>query len=117
MTDPTEIYQISPDENILVHLPHGIGHVEIRTTDVNGATGHPVIGVEVHSKTEHSDAADGRRYRPIFETRDDTVVLIGEPGPRMIEQEKQARWVEQAFAKHNSGDHSSCPDNCPVKEN
>lgn len=101
------------DEQILrIDLPHGIGYVEIRTTGVHGPTGYPVIGVEVVSKTMHTEAADGRRYR--FQSTAHGGVLIGEPGPAMREQERHVAWVEKVFALHNKGDHSACPTTCPA---
>lgn len=112
MTEPTKIYEMSPGESVTVQLPHGIGYVEIRTDGVNGATGWPAIGVDAVSRTTNTPAEDGRLYRPYFD-HDCGVVLIGEPGLKLAEQERQVEWVETVFAQHNNGDHSDCPDNCP----
>lgn len=102
------------DNGVLrIDLPHRIGHVEIRTTDVNGPTGYPVIGVEVVSATRHTPAADGRLYRPQFD-HDCGVVLVGEPGPALREQERFAQRMADVLKAHDSGDHSSCPSICPA---
>lgn len=102
------------DETILkIMLPRGIGYVEIRTDSVNGRTGYPVIGVDVVSETKHSDAKDGRRYWPHFD-HDCGVVLIGEPGPKMLEQERFMEHAARVIKAHDSGDHSTCPPTCPA---
>jgi hypothetical protein len=103
------------DEAVIkIKLPRRIGYVEIRTDGVNGPTGYPVIGVDVVSKTRATPAADGRLYEPRFD-RDCAVVLIGRPGPRMLEQQRQLAWFEKAIRLHDSGDHTECPDTCPAK--
>jgi hypothetical protein len=108
-----KIYKLSPGESAVVRLPHGIGYVEIRTTGVNGPTGHPVIGVDVVSETTRTDAADGRRYHPHFD-HDCGVVLVGDPGPKMLEQERFARQFAEVITSHDSGEHSFCPESCPA---
>lgn len=95
-----------------IELPDGIGYVEIRTTGVHGATGYPVIGVEVVSETQHTDAADGRRY--YFQSSAHGGVLIGEPGPQMIARERLAQELAHVIKAHDAGDHSLCPATCPA---
>lgn len=99
-----------------VDLPHGIGYVEIRTGDVHGPTGYPVIGVDVISQARNTPAEDGRLYEPARD-RDCGVVLVGRPGPRLLEQQRQVKWFEKVIRKHDSGDHTECPESCPAKEN
>jgi hypothetical protein len=112
----TDIPTIPMTDKILrVQLPDGIGYVEIYTGGVNGPTGYPAVGVDVVSKTKHTDAADGRRYWPQFD-HDCGVILVGKPGPRLLEQQRMADWAGRVFRKHDSGDHSECPDTCPAKE-
>lgn len=103
------------DEGILrINLPRGIGFVEIHNNgSVHGPTGHPVIGVEVVSETRHSDAADGRRY--YFQTSAHGGVLVGEPGPKMLEQERFMQEAAKIIVAHDSGDHTKCPDACAAK--
>lgn len=98
-----------------ITLPNGIGYVEIRTAgSVHGPTGYPVIGVEVVSEAKNSPAADGRIYETVRD-RDCGVVLVGHPGPKMLEQERQVKWFESVIRRHDSGDHSECPETCPAK--
>lgn len=108
MTEPTKIYEMSPGESVTVQLPHNIGHVEIRTDGVNPGTGNPTVGVDVVSRTKRIPAGDGRLYRPQFD-HDCGVVLIGRPGPGLIEDQRLA----DVMKAHESGDHSDCPDTCP----
>jgi hypothetical protein len=118
MTDEHRTIDMHDDETTLrVQLPGRIGYVEIRTGNVNGPTGFPVVGVEVVSATQHTPADDGRLYSPTFSARDDTVVLVGRPGPRLLEQQRQVKWFEKVIKLHDSGDHSECPETCPAKEN
>lgn len=109
-------YILSPGDSARITLPHGIGCVEIRTEgSVHGPTGYPVIGVDVISDTKHTPATDGRLYEPV-RGGDCGVVLVGRPGPRMLEQERQVKWFETVIRKHDGGDHSACPETCPAKE-
>jgi hypothetical protein len=106
---------LEPGDEARITLPNGIGYVEISTAgSVHGPTGYPVIGVEVVSASKNSPAADGRVYEPARD-RDCGVVLVGRPGPKMLEQERQVRWFENVIRKHDSGDHSECPETCPAK--
>lgn len=116
MTSP--IYFGDHDDNgvLRIDLPHRIGYVEIRTGGVNDPTGHPAISVWAYSETEHMPADDGRLYEAVYTVRDDTIVLVGAPGPQMLERQRQAAQVEKVFELHNSGDHAQCPDICPAKE-
>lgn len=114
MSEPTEIYQLSPGEAVRVQLPHRIGYVEIRTAGVNPATGHPTIGVDVVQIWPRNPAADGRIYKAVRD-RETGVVLIGHPGPEMLEKQRQVEWFERVIKKHDSGNHSECPIDCPVK--
>jgi hypothetical protein len=109
------VERMHDDEGILrIHLPRGIGFVEIHNNGVHGATGYPVIGVEVVSETLHSDAADGRRYS--FQSTAHGAVLIGEPGPKMLEQERFMREMAKVIAAHDSGDHTGCPEACRARD-
>jgi hypothetical protein len=114
MTDPLKIYEMSSGEAVTVKLPHGIGYVEIRANGVNGPTGYPVIGVEVISQSRNTPAADGRLYEPRFD-HDCGVVLIGRPGPQLLEQQRQVEWFERVIKMHDRGDHTECPETCPAK--
>lgn len=115
MSEPTEIYQVSPGESVKVDLPHEIGYVEIRTGGVNGATGNPTIGVEVVLSSTRTPAADGRIYEPIRD-RETGIVLIGRPGPKMLEEQRRNEWFKKVIRKHDSDNHSECPETCPSKE-
>jgi hypothetical protein len=103
------------DKRLRVLLPDGIGYVEIRTGNVHGPTGYPVVGVELVSYALDTPARDGRLYEPARD-RDNGVVLIGRPGPKLAEQERQVAWFERVIKKHDSGDHTECPETCPAKE-
>jgi hypothetical protein len=103
------------DKTLRILLPDGIGYVEIRTGNVHGPTGYPVVGVEVVSYTKNTPAADGRLYEPARD-RDSSVVLIGRPGPRLEEQQRQVAWFEKVIRLHDSGDHTECLATCPAKE-
>lgn len=113
--EPIQIYEMGRKEAVKVLLPDGIGYVEIRTGNVHGPTGFPVVGVDVESKATQRPARDGLLYTP-YRDRESGVVLVGKPGPQMLERQRQVAWVEMVFALHNSGDHSECPDTCPAKE-
>jgi hypothetical protein len=118
MTDEHRTIDMHDDETTLrVQLPGRIGYVEIHTGYAHGPTGFPTVGVEVVSATQHTPADDGRLYSPTFSVRDDTVVLVGRPGPKLLEAQRQVEWFEKVITKHDSGDHSECPDTCPAKEN
>jgi hypothetical protein len=107
---------LDPGDSARIILPHGIGFVEIRTGgSVHGPTGYPVIGVDVISETRHAPAEDGRIYEPARD-HDSGVVLVGRPGPRLLEQERQIKWFAEVISKHDTGDHSICPETCPAKE-
>jgi hypothetical protein len=62
-----------------VFLPHGIGYVEIRTGNVNGPTGYPVVAVEVVSDALDTPAQDGRTYEPFFNLGQNTIYMVGYP--------------------------------------
>jgi hypothetical protein len=96
-----------------IELPDEIGYVEIRTTGIHPPTGYPVIGVDVISKTKITPAADGRIYEPA-RARDDGIVLIGRPGPELLEREKFEERLSEVFEAHASGEHAFCPDTCPA---
>lgn len=117
MSDERRTIFMQDDETRLrVRLPHHIGFVEIRTGGVHGPTGHPVIGISARSTTESSPAADGRQYRATHATRDDEIVLVGEPGPKLLEQQRFAKKMGEVIKAHDSGDHRQCPDACPAKD-
>ena len=97
-----------------IKLPHGIGYVEIRNDGaVHGPTGYPVIGVEVTSQTVHREAANGRLYH--FESSAHGGALVGEPGPKMLEQQRFMKEAAKIIVAHDGGDHSKCPDACTAK--
>lgn len=68
---------IEDGETLTVELPNGIGAVTIRTGNVEGRTGDPVIAVEVVSDTLDEPAEDGRCYETRFNQMNDTVYLTG----------------------------------------
>ncbi len=67
------------DKTLRVLLPDGIGYVEIRTGDVQGSTGNPVISVEVVSYHLDTPAKDGRMYEPEYRRHQNAIHLIGYP--------------------------------------
>lgn len=68
---------IAQGESLKVWLPHGIGYVEIRTGNVEGRTGDPVVAVEVVSDTLDTPATDGRNYEQYYDSMHNTVRLVG----------------------------------------
>lgn len=75
-------HQMGEEETFTVDLPNGIGAVHIRTGNVEGATGDPVVAVEVESDTLDTPAEDGRHYSTRFNHMNDTVYLTGRlPSP------------------------------------
>lgn len=111
-----KVFTMEPGDSARIILPHGIGYVEIHAGGhVHGPTGYPVIGVDVVSETKRTPAADGRNYEPARD-RDSGVVLVGRPGPKMLEQQRQVKWFEKIITMHDSGDHTECPETCPAKE-
>lgn len=78
MAEPLKIWEMSPGESVRVLLPDGIGYVEIRTGNVHGPTGYPVVAIEVVSETLDKPAEDGRMYEPVGRMHD-TVLLVGYP--------------------------------------
>lgn len=63
-------------DELTVELPNGVGSVTIRTGNVQGQTGAPVITVEVANDTEDDrPALDGRTYSTVFSHVNDTVYL------------------------------------------
>lgn len=114
---PEQKLTLEPGDSAKITLPNGIGYVEIRTSGVNPPTGNPAINVDVVSETTHAVAGDGRNYEPVFTTRYDNVVLVGYPGPKMLAQQRWAELCAAVGRKHNSGDHTQCPETCPAKEN
>lgn len=82
MTEPlrTNRYEtIGEDETFSVELPDGIGVVHIRTGNVQGRTGYPVVAVEVVSDTIDTPADDGRFYRAEYSSMHETIYLVGHP--------------------------------------
>ena len=72
------------DKTLRVLLPDGIGYVEIRTGNVQGSTGYPVVGVEVVSSTIDTPADDGRLYEPTVVAWQNTILLTGRPTRRTL---------------------------------
>lgn len=70
---------IGEHEELSVELPHGIGVVRIRTGNVQGRTGLPVVAVEVVSDTIDRPAEDGRFYMAEYSSMQETVYLVGHP--------------------------------------
>lgn len=68
---------IGEDETLSVELPHGVGVVHIRTGNVEGRTGDPVVAVEVVSYTLDEPASDGRFYEQHYDSMQSTVRLVG----------------------------------------
>lgn len=121
MSDERRTVSMRDDEKILhVRLPGRIGHVEIRTGDVNGPTGYPTVAIEAITST-HIPAADGRLYSATYTVRDDTVVLVGRPSPKLLEQQRAIGHAGKVIKLHDSDDsddsddHSECPESCPAK--
>lgn len=65
------------DETLSVELPDGIGVVHIRTGNVHGHTGDPVIAVEVVSDARDIPACDGRLYEPVYKPSRTSIVMTG----------------------------------------
>lgn len=70
---------IDEDEELHIELPHGIGVVRVRTGNVQGRTGYPVVAVEVVSDTIDRPADDGRFYRADYNSMHETIYLVGHP--------------------------------------
>ncbi len=70
---------IHDGETLRAHLPHGIGYVEIRTGNVHGPTGYPVVAVEVVSNSIDAPAEDGRLYEPHFKHTHNMIYMVGCP--------------------------------------
>lgn len=70
---------IGEHETLSVELPNGIGVVNIRTGNVQGRTGYPMIAVEVVSDTIDSPANDGRYYEARYSSMHETIYLVGCP--------------------------------------
>ncbi|SRR6266576_5454081 len=83
-----------------VALPYGIGYVEIRTGNVQGLTGCPLVAVEVVSDTRDKPAQDGLVYEPEVSNLHNTVYLVGYP------PEESPRHI-----------HTGCGLDCERKEN
>lgn len=67
---------LNDGDELTVELPNGVGSVTIRTGNVQGQTGAPVIAVEVANDTEDDrPALDGRTYSTVFSSMNDTVYL------------------------------------------
>lgn len=64
-------------DELTVELPNGVGAVTIRTGNVQGSTGAPVIAVSVVNDAQEDEepALDGRNYRTVFSAANDTVYL------------------------------------------
>lgn len=67
------------DKTLRVLLPDGIGYVEIRTGNVHGLTGYPVVAMEVVSYALDAPAKDGRLYEPQFNLGQNTIYMVGRP--------------------------------------
>lgn len=115
MATSNEIYQVSPGESVKVNLPHEIGYVEIRTDSVQPGTGNPVIGIEALLHSSRTAAADGHIYE-LKVGSSGSLLLIGSPGPKLLEQQRRDAWFKKVIRRHDSGDHSECPETCPTKE-
>jgi hypothetical protein len=82
MTEPPRNYRyetIDDNETLSLELPDGIGAVHIRTGNIHGPTGYPVITVEVVSDSLDTPARDGRLYEPQFNGIHNTVYMVGRP--------------------------------------
>lgn len=66
---------LNDGDELAVELPNGIGCVTIRTGNVQGQTGAPVISVQVANDVEEEPALDGRTYHTVFSPTNDTVYL------------------------------------------
>jgi hypothetical protein len=76
----TQIPTMPMEEDTLrVLLPNGIGYVEIRTGNVHGPTGYPVVTTEMVSYAIDTPAADGRLYEPKFNLGRNTIYMVGRP--------------------------------------
>jgi hypothetical protein len=69
------------DKTLRVLLPDGIGYVEIRTGNVHGATGYPVVAIEAvsYSEAEGKAAPDDRVYERRFRFDGSHLYLVGHP--------------------------------------
>lgn len=67
------------EPTLRVRLPHGIGYVEIRTGNVHGPTGHPVVAVEVISNSVDTPAQDGRLYEQRCNHSHNMIYMVGIP--------------------------------------
>ena len=67
------------DETLRVLLPDGIGYVEIRTGNVHGPTGWPVVAVEMVSYALDTPAEDGRLYEQQFRQDQNAIYMVGRP--------------------------------------
>lgn len=80
MTDSIRDMDFPRQEKTLrVYLPNDIGYVEIRTGNVHGPAGYPVMAVEMVSLSIDTPAADGRLYEPQFNLGQNTVYMVGRP--------------------------------------
>lgn len=68
---------IGREETLSVELPDGIGVVHIRTDNVEGRTGDPVVAVEVVSDSLDTPATDGRYYEAHYDSMQETIRLVG----------------------------------------
>jgi hypothetical protein len=76
----TQIPTMPMEEDTLrVLLPNGIGYVEIRTGNVHGPTGYPVVAAEMVSYSVDTPAEDGRLYEPQFSLGQNTIYMVGRP--------------------------------------
>jgi hypothetical protein len=66
-------------DTMRVVLPDGVGYVEIRTGNVHGPTGYPVVAAEMVSHSVDTPAADGRLYEPQFNLGQNTIYMVGRP--------------------------------------
>lgn len=82
MTEPlrrNRYETIGQDETLSVELPDGIGVVHIRTGNVQGRTGYPVIAVEVVSDSLDRPAEDGRLYEQQYSSAHSAIYMVGRP--------------------------------------
>jgi hypothetical protein len=108
------VERMHDDEGILrIHLPRGIGFVEIRANSIHSQTGYPMIAVELVCDEERP-AADGRVYEQRFKFDGSLLYAIGKPGPKLLEQERFMREMAEVITAHDSGDHTKCPPSCPT---
>ena len=78
MTIPDRAF-VREGKTMRITLPHGIGYVEIRTGNVHGPTGHPVVAVEVISDSIDTPAQDGRLYEQQCNHSHNTIFMVGVP--------------------------------------